>query len=471
MLSAALAAVALVLSTATVAWGLGGLSQNPGTAGCISSSLRGCQKGQALKGAERVALSSDGKNVYVTSYTQSAISIFDRDPATGALTQKPGLAGCIAEHPAKVGCGQARALDEPEDVTLSPDGRSVYVASVASDAVAIFNRDPATGALNQKLGSAGCISETGTDETGGACQKSASIHSPNSVVVSPDGRNVYLTSLAYRQGGRESKVRPSSGSVSIFKRSPATGALRQKSGTAGCISGTGRGGACKYVKAIGEPLKVVVSSDGKSVYVTSLRPNSLAIFDRNRATGALTQKAGSAGCIADGPVKGGCEHARALKEPKDLAVSQDGKNVYVASFDSNAVAIFDRNPGTGALNQKPGKAGCISGRGTGGACRKSGSVQSPDSLTVSPDSRNVYVTSFGGSAVSIFDRNPATGVLIQEPGTAGCVSDPVKAGCSRARALSEPQDVVVSPDGKSVYVASLAPGAVSILQRFRPKKP
>ena len=48
-----------------------------------------------------------------------------------------------------------------------------------------------------------------------------------------------------------------------------------------------------------------------------------------------------------------------------MAVSPDGKSVYVASFNSNAVARLNRNTTTGALTQPAGTAGCISEDGSG----------------------------------------------------------------------------------------------------------
>ncbi len=59
---------------------------------------------------------------------------------TGDLTQPAGTAGCISET--------GRALRRrpwallPHGVAVSRDGKSVYVASSVSDAVARFNRAP-----------------------------------------------------------------------------------------------------------------------------------------------------------------------------------------------------------------------------------------------------------------------------------------------------------------------------------------
>ena len=79
---------------------------------------------------------------------------------TGDLTQPAGTAGCVSETGAGP-CADGHALDDPLGVAVSPDGKSVYVASSASDAVVRLNRNTTTGAITQPAGSAGCISETG----------------------------------------------------------------------------------------------------------------------------------------------------------------------------------------------------------------------------------------------------------------------------------------------------------------------
>ncbi len=46
-------------------------------------------------------------------------------------------------------------------MTVSPDGRSVYVASYESGVVASFDRAP-NGTLTQPVGTLGCVSESGS---------------------------------------------------------------------------------------------------------------------------------------------------------------------------------------------------------------------------------------------------------------------------------------------------------------------
>src|SRR5947207_1687576 len=75
-----------------------------------------------------------------------------------------------------------------------------------------------------------------------------------------------------------------------------------------------------------------------------------------------------------------------------LAVSGDGKSVYAVSQDSNAVVRFNRNTATGAITQPAGAAGCISETGAG-PCADGHALTGADAVTVSADGKSVYVTS------------------------------------------------------------------------------
>jgi DNA-binding beta-propeller fold protein YncE len=60
--------------------------------------------------------------------------------------------------------------------------------------------------------------------------------------------------------------------------------------------------------------------------------------------GTLTQKPGTAGCIREAASGRRCVAGVALAGASSAAVSPDGLSVYVTSDDSNAVAVFDREP-------------------------------------------------------------------------------------------------------------------------------
>ena len=72
-----------------------------------------------------VAVSPDGKSVYGTS-SDSSVLTFDRDTNTGALAQKPGTAGCVSNDGSGGTCAVGNGITDRGRVVVSPDGKSVY---------------------------------------------------------------------------------------------------------------------------------------------------------------------------------------------------------------------------------------------------------------------------------------------------------------------------------------------------------
>ena len=428
--------------------------QLPGTAACVTEdgAMGACADGVALDLTARVAVSPDGRNVYATAQLSDAIVVFDRNPSTGALTQKAATDGCVSGSGSSGSCQVGIAMDEALGVAVSPDGRSVYATARASDSVLIFDRDLATGELLFKVDILGCYSEDGTGDN---CLNGFALNGAIAVAVSPDGRNVYVAST-------------DSHAVAVFDRN-ADGELTQKPGMTGCVSEGGTGGCAPGV-AMNGPFAVAVSPDGKNVYAIAQAADSVVIFDRNIATGALTQKNGTAGCVSEDGTALDCENGVALLLPSSVVVTADGRNVYVTSNESDSVAVFDRNLTTGRLTQKAGMLGCVSQDGTGGACATGIALDGANDVAASPDGESVYVASTGTShAVAAFDRNVSTGALTQKAGVSACVSQTgVLASCVSGVGLSSPQGVAVSADGRNVYAATGLSDGVAVFTRDVP---
>lgn len=421
-------------------------------AGCVSETGSGgaCVDGTALDGATGVTLSPDGSNVYVASETARSASVFARDPLSGAIAQLPGTDACVSDSGTGGACADGTALVGPRSLALSPDGNNLYFPATTAAAISVFTRDQITGALRQLSGTSGCVSESGTN---GACAVGRALSGARSAAVSPDGASVYVASFF-------------SDAVAAFSRSPTTGALTQLPGTSGCVSETGNGGACVDGVALDGARTVVVSPDGENVYVAAETSGAVSVFARDQQTGALTQLAGSAGCVSQTGTEGSCVDGRALGGAGGIEVSADGAFVYVASFGSDAVATFSRDPGTGALAQLPGTAGCLSETGNGGSCLDGTALDRARSLSLSPDGSSVYVAAEASDAIAVLSRDGATGTLRQLPGAAGCVSETGTGGdCSDGVALDAARSVSVSADGASVYAASFGSSAVSIFSR------
>jgi DNA-binding beta-propeller fold protein YncE len=250
----------------------------------------------------------------------------------------------------------------------------------------------------------------------------------------------------------------------------ALGSLSQLPGSSGCLVDRSKTGArCTPVRALRGPAPILgshalaISTDGRNVYVASSRSNAIAIFTRDIRTGALRQRSGTSGCIALAGASG-CARAVGLAVPNSVTVSPDGRNVYATSVGSNAVVSFRRSPSTGALTQLGDGAGCIANVVRPG-CIAGRALDGPDAVTVSPNGDNVYVAAFIGSAVAVFTRNPSTGVLTQPSDTTGCLVETPTAGCTTALALGNPEGVAVSPDDANVYVAAPGSNAVDAFTR------
>jgi 6-phosphogluconolactonase (cycloisomerase 2 family) len=229
-----------------------------------------------------------------------------------------------------------------------------------------------------------------------------------------------------------------------------SGALTQLPGREGCVSETGSGGACARVRALRTPVEVVVSPDGKHAYVASQSAvaGGVAVFDRAADGGALTQKRGRAGCLSDGGRVPGCARANAIKAPVDLAISPDGRHVYVAALTSDAIAVLARDPATGILTQRRGRAGCV---GTRPPCAVMRGMDAPLSVRVSPDGRNVYAYSYESREIVALDRDPRSGRLTRIRGSAGCTrADLGLLQCGR-RLFAFDQGLSLSADAKHAY--------------------
>jgi DNA-binding beta-propeller fold protein YncE len=163
-----------------------------------------------------------------------------------------------------------------------------------------------------------------------------------------------------------------------------------------------------------------------------------------------------------------------------VTVSPDGKHVYAASGNNDTIAVLQRDPKTGALTQLPGPAGCISADGLG-PCTRVRALDFPSSVAVSKDGKHVYVASYYGHAVAVLQRDLASGALTQRDGVEGCISEYVSgeecpdgeectvssAECTVGRALRDLVSVAVSKDGKQVYAVSAGYSAVAVLQRAK----
>lgn len=238
---------------------------------------------------------------------------------------------------------------------------------------------------------------------------------PEAVAISPDARFLYVTILRAPPGGLTDP-----GQVQAFSIGPG-GALTEVPGSpfpSGGINTTG----------------IAVTPDGERVLAVNRGsalnnapdPGSIAVYDRDAATGALTAVAGSPFAVAG------------LENPGGIAITPAGTRVLVtgdtagATFDSR-VASLTLNPATGALAQVAGSPFDVGG-----------TQLFP--IVMSPAGNRIVAAAVGSTdQLVVADLSAGTGALT-----------PV-AGSPFPVAARDPIHLAMSPDGATLYSAERKP--------------
>ena len=395
-------------------------------------------------------MSPDGKNVYVTGLNSSSVAEFTRN-TNGSLTQL----GCIGWTGATGECStNVAGMNQPSAVSVSPDGKNVYVLGRQSSAIVEFARDQSTGALT----SLGCIQGLGGTECG---TTGPGIGHPDGIVITADGANAYVASSR------------DPGFVAEFSRN-SDGTLTQLAAPNDCIEGVNDPNPtqCGTTDAVGlNGATAIVEGTGASdnVYVGSVdQLGSIAEFARN-VDGSLTQLTGVNACIGEsGGVSCGSNVANGLMFVDSLAASSDGQNLYsAANDDRGTIAEFSRD-GTGALTPLAGGNECIEGSVAFSSqptqCTTAGvGLAASFAIALSPDDANAYVAAASGDAIVELVRN-SDGSLSQLAAPDGCAG---QSSCgTAANGLVEPLALAVSPDGANVYAGTFPGGFTGAVASF-----
>ena len=252
------------------------------------------------------------------------------------------------------------------------------------------------------------------------------------LVVSPDGETAYGAAF-------------SSGAIQVFDRNPSTGRLTPKqcltwfSNVPGCTSS---------VPAIRRPNDIMVSADGKQVYVGGEADAgvpvaaSMVTFTRDPSTGLLTFSAcinenGTEGCT-DGTAVGG--HGALL--------SPDQKNIY--ALGASSLRTFNR-AANGVLTEAPGAMGCYS---PDNGCTDTTPRPGGRQLVLSANGSTLYVPSFEGPGILVFNRDTSSGAITQKPGKSGCLATAETATCTGVPQIGQfTENIVSSPGGNQVYLS------------------
>jgi 6-phosphogluconolactonase (cycloisomerase 2 family) len=354
--------------------------------------------------------------------------------ATGALKPR----GCIDDRNSNgEKCARStQGMRSAVGVATSRDGRSVYVVGSDDDAIVRFDRNRKTGALRPR----GCVADN--DSGPASCaQKTSGLHAPEAVAVSPDGRSVYTVSEF-------------DNAVVRFDRNRKTGALTPK----GCVEDNDDGpdGCNQSTDGLESAFALAVSPDGESLYAVSQGDDAIVQFAR-KGNGALEP----IGCIDDNDAPDGpdacAESTNGLATLSGITVRADGEFVYTASANDNAIAWFDRDAATGALDP----VGCIEDDDVGpdGCSQDTPALEQAKAVVASRDSASLCSVAEQDHAVAHFQLGEATGT----PFPGECIDDPASGPetCAAiAHAMTGAISLALSRDGESLYTTSLFDDAI-----------
>ncbi len=291
-----------------------------------------------------VEVSSDGRHVYVvagnTDFLEATAAVFGRDVTTGLLT----FVQSLVLDPGIVAFGTG--------LSLSPDGRHVYASTALPSQIRTYARDLTTGQLT--------FLSLVQDNVGGV----DGIGAMQAVRVSPDGRHVYATG-------------PDDDAVAVFSRDVSTGALTFLGLEQNGVDG---------VDGLDFAIDLALSRDGLHLYAADLASNAIAVFSRNSSTGDLTFVE---------VLRQGVGGVDGLTDVNAIWVSEEGEHLYATNATNDQLAAFGRNAATGMLT--------FLGLETDGADGVDG-LDSAVDATVSPDGRHVFVAGKNDDALAVFSR-------------------------------------------------------------------
>jgi len=358
----------------------------------IDSKIDGNNGIDGLSGTTSLDVSPDGLHLYATGFADNALAVFRRDINTGQLTFVQTITNSDIGN---LGLRGANAI------LVSPDNKHVYIASTLDNALVIFTRDTTTGQLTLvEIQQDGL---NGGDGLGGA----------SGLAISADNLRLYVTGFQ-------------DNALSVFDRDVNSGALTflqlQQDGVDG-------------VEGLAGPTSVTVSQDNIFIYATGSSDNAVVIFTRNPALGELAYV---------GSLTNGIAGINGLAGAYDVAISPDNQHLYVVSNSDSALVAFNREMTTGNLTFIAAYQDGVSGiNGLGGA----------RSLILSPQGKTIFVAGANDNALTMFSREANNGLLSFNTAVVNNVGG--------ITTLDGATAVDISPDSNYVYTSALFSHAVS----------
>ncbi len=296
---------------------------------------------------ESLLISPDGENLYVLSYGDNAVVVFDRNAATGDLSYVENKRNGTSDAG-----GTINRMKGPRSLALSDDQENLYVAGQSNNGLVVFERSTTSGTLT--------FLESFKDGVDGV----DGLREILDVQVSPDDAHVYAAGFGEDE-------------IAIFERSSTNGSLTYLERVRDGVDG---------VDGLENVAGLALSPDGANLYAVSNGGNALVTFARESTNGSLS----FVELVRDG--SGGVD---GLNGARDVILDSQGRELYVSGSIDDAIAGFARSA-SGTL--------CFNGASVDGVDGVDG-IDNVRGLAVTPDGSYIYGAGYGENSVAAFRRN------------------------------------------------------------------
>ena len=192
------------------------------------------------------------------------------------------------------------------------------------------------------------------------------------------------------------------------------------------------------IDGLGGASALALSPDDSLLFITATVDNALSVWRADAGAGTLART----DLHKDG--QGGLD---GLDTPSDLAVSPDGRLVFVVSQGDDALSVWQVDAGAGTLMQS-----ALYKDGSGGIDGLDGA----SGIALSPDGSLLFVAAQADDALSVWFVNAADGTVEQ--------TDLHKHAASNIQGLDGASDLALSPDGRLLFAASETGDALGVWQ-------
>jgi len=345
-----------------------------------------------LGGARVVELTPDGKQILVASADDNSLAIFDVD-----LNFKLTFNQVFKNNSTIYG------LEGAVSLVVSSDGRRIYVVSYYDSALAIFEQDDqGTYQFKRAIRDGLPYDEVFSDKESIKTKDKLGLLGAYDIAITTDNSQLFIASVA-------------SNAVTIFDIDTKGDVVFNHVIRDSDDNEYGLGGA----------VNVTITPNDSQVMIAGYNENAITIFNRN-TTGVLKHSQ---------TLINGKEGVKNMISPQGLATSPDGKYLYAACGEGNAIIVFARNDqGRYSYIQSISNSDDTSGLGGAGY------------VTTSPDGTHVFVASESDNVVvTLAKLNDGKLKIISTLKSEGIKKDDERNGAA---------SVYVSPDGKHLLVTT-----------------